>query len=77
MDEPQHDVKPAKGELVKMRKLSALAFQLPITIVAAVLVGGGLGYLLDHWLHTKWVFTLIFGGLGFAAGVREVIRQLP
>jgi len=64
----------------KVRKYStntALALELPFTIVGAVLVGGVLGYFLDHWLHTRWIFTLILGGLGFAGGVREVIRRLP
>jgi F0F1-type ATP synthase assembly protein I len=53
-----------------------LALELPFTIVGAVVVGGLLGYFLDHWLHTKVTFTLILGILGFAAGVREVLRRL-
>jgi F0F1-type ATP synthase assembly protein I len=56
---------------------TALALELPFTIVGAALVGGVLGYFLDHRMHTKWIFTLILGGLGFAGGVREVIRRLP
>ncbi len=55
---------------------TALALELPFTIVGAVVVGGLLGYFLDHWLHTKVVFTLILGILGFAAGLREVLRRL-
>jgi F0F1-type ATP synthase assembly protein I len=42
-----------------------------------VLVGGVLGYFLDHWLHTVGFSPLILGWLGFAGGVREVIRRLP
>jgi F0F1-type ATP synthase assembly protein I len=49
---------------------------LPFTIVGAVLVGGALGYFLDHWLHTKVIFTLILGVLGFAGGLKEVLRRL-
>jgi F0F1-type ATP synthase assembly protein I len=56
---------------------SAIAMELPFTLVGAILLAGGAGYLLDHWLHTKPVFMLILGGLGFAAGIREVIRRLP
>jgi F0F1-type ATP synthase assembly protein I len=50
--------------------------ELPFTIVGAVLLGGVLGYFLDHWLHTKLIFTLILGGLGFAGGLKEVLRRL-
>ena len=55
---------------------AALALELPFTIVGAVLLGGLLGYFLDRWLHTKLIFTLILGGLGFYGGLREVLRRL-
>lgn len=42
--------------------------------VAAVLVGAGLGYLLDMWLHTSpWLFLAMML-LGFVAGVLNVVR---
>jgi F0F1-type ATP synthase assembly protein I len=66
-------------ELEKARKYSrqtALALELPFTLVGAVLAGGVLGYFLDHWLHTKLVFTLLLGGVGFAGGLKEVLRRL-
>lgn len=66
-------------ELQKARKYSnqtTLALELPFTIVGAVLLGGVLGYFLDHWLHSKLLFTLILGGLGFAGGLKEVLRRL-
>jgi ATP synthase protein I len=55
---------------------TAIAMELPFVIVAAVVVGGLFGYFLDRWLHTKPVFLLVFGGLGFFAGVRDVLRRL-
>jgi len=55
---------------------AAIAMELPFVLVAAVVVGGFLGYLLDHWLHTKPVFLLVLGGIGFYAGVRDVLRRL-
>ena len=70
---------PRSPELQKARKYStqtALALELPFTIVGSVLVGGVLGYFVDHWLHTKLIFTLILGGLGFAGGLKEVLRRL-
>jgi F0F1-type ATP synthase assembly protein I len=54
-----------------------MAMELPFVLAGATAVGGFLGYLLDHWLHTKLVFTLILGGLGFFAGLRDVLRRLP
>lgn len=68
---------PAAKKAKDYSTKSALALELPFTIVGATLLGAGLGYLLDRWLHTKIVFTLIFGTLGFAGGVREVMRRLP
>jgi ATP synthase protein I len=55
----------------------ALAFELPFTLAGALAVGVALGYFLDRWLHTKPIFMLVFGALGFAAGVREVLRRVP
>jgi len=49
--------------------------ELPFLLVGSVLLGGFLGFLLDRWLHTKPYLMLIVGGLGFYAGVREVIRR--
>ena len=56
---------------------SALAMELPFTLVGAVVFAGLLGYFLDKWLHTGPWLMVVFGGLGFVAGVREVIRRLP
>jgi F0F1-type ATP synthase assembly protein I len=70
---------PKSAELQKARKYSrqtALALELPFTIVGGVLVGGVLGYFLDHWLNTKVIFTLVLGALGFAGGLKEVLRRL-
>jgi len=54
-----------------------LAIELPVVFVATVVIAGGLGYFLDHWLHTKFIFMFVFGGLGFFAAVREILRRLP
>ena len=63
----------------KTKELSnqaAMAMELPFVLVSAVVLGGLLGYFLDRWLHTKPVFLLILGGIGFYAGVRDVLRRL-
>ncbi|HEY6385816.1 MAG TPA: AtpZ/AtpI family protein [Candidatus Acidoferrum sp.] len=54
-----------------------LAMELPFVFVAAVVIGGGLGYFIDHWLHTKFIFMFVLGGLGFFAGLHEILRRLP
>jgi F0F1-type ATP synthase assembly protein I len=79
MDDTPKTNEPKSPEIAKAKKYSsqtALAMELPFTIVGAVLVGGVLGYFLDHWLHTKLIFTLILGGLGFAGGLKEVLRRV-
>ena len=79
LDSEQNNPKNDGGAKEKTRAAShqaGLAMELPFTLVAAVMLGGALGYFLDRWLHTKPILMLVFGGLGFFAGVREVIRRL-
>ena len=53
-----------------------MAMELPFTLISAVLVGGGIGYMLDRWLHTA-PFLLLLGGLvGFAGGFVDLLRRL-
>lgn len=40
----------------------------------AVFVGAGLGWLLDHWLHTAPIFIVVMTVLGAAAGILNVMR---
>ncbi len=50
--------------------------ELPFVLVGAVLVGGLVGYLLDRWIGTKPWLMIVFGGLGFFAGVRDILRRM-
>ena len=50
------------------------AFKLSTELVAAVLVGTIIGFILDNWFDTKPLFILIFFFVGFAAGVLNVVR---
>ena len=56
---------------------SALArgFRLSSELVAGVLVGAGLGWLIDRWLGTLPWGMFVFALLGFTAGVLNVIRS--
>jgi F0F1-type ATP synthase assembly protein I len=49
---------------------------LPFVLVGSVILGAGIGYIVDKHFSTSPVFTLILGGVGFAAGIYEVIRRL-
>ncbi len=53
----------------------AYGMRMAAELVAAVIVGGLIGYGLDYWLGSKpWLFLLFFV-LGFAAGVLNVLRS--
>jgi F0F1-type ATP synthase assembly protein I len=58
-----------------VRQLSDV-LDLPFVLVGSVVIAAGLGYLVDRWLHTSPVFTLVLGVLGFAAGIIQVLRRL-
>ena len=76
-NKPENPESPPVVEKAKdVSNQAAIAMELPFVLVAAVVVGGLLGYFLDHWLHTKPVFLLVLGGIGFYAGVRDVLRRL-
>jgi F0F1-type ATP synthase assembly protein I len=77
--DPTHENKPLTPNEEKVKKYAsstALAIELPFTLVGAVVLGGLIGYFLDHWLHTRFAFTFILGGLGFFGGLKEVLRRL-
>ncbi len=52
----------------------ARGLRLGSEFVAAILVGAGMGYLLDQWLQTSPWLMLILLLLGFVAGVMNVVR---
>ena len=50
------------------------AFKLGTELVAAVVVGTIIGFILDNWFDTKPWLMIIFFFLGAAAGMLNVIR---
>lgn len=52
----------------------AKGLRLSSELVAGVLVGAGLGLLIDRWLGTSPWGLIVFLLLGFAAGVLNVVR---
>jgi ATP synthase protein I len=75
-NKPENSGSPSREKAKEVSNQAAIAMELPFVLVSAVVVGGLLGYVLDRWLHTKPVFLLILGGIGFFAGVRDVLRRL-
>jgi F0F1-type ATP synthase assembly protein I len=51
--------------------------ELPFIPVAGVIIAGGIGYWLDARFGSSPLLTLLLGAVGFAAGVREVLRRIP
>jgi F0F1-type ATP synthase assembly protein I len=72
---PSQNPSPGKDPGGLIRQL-ALAMELPFVMIGGVLVGGGIGYLLDRSFHTSPALTLIGGLFGFGAGIWDIIRRL-
>jgi len=51
-----------------------IAFRFSTEMVAALVVGGGMGYGIDWLAGTKPIFLILFFVLGAAAGIRNVLH---
>ena len=51
------------------------ALKISTELVAAVLVGATLGFILDNWFDTKPLLTISFFIMGVAAGILNVIKS--
>ena len=73
----------AKNKILKKDKDSkqssssniGVAFKLSTEMVAAVVVGTIIGFILDNWFGTKPWLILIFFFVGVVAGILNVIRS--
>lgn len=67
-----------EGENDRQKTGAGLAFALRIgvDIVAALIVGVGIGLLLDYWLGTRPWMLVVFFVLGAAAGILNVFRAV-
>jgi ATP synthase protein I len=73
MSDPSQDSRKSAGSAARQ---FALATELPFLLVGGVVGGAFLGYLLDRWLHTKPYLMLVMGAVGFAGGLRDLLRRL-
>lgn len=62
----------------RLRSLSGTAMlsTIGLTLAFSTIIGVGIGYLLDRWLHTDPIFTVIFLVIGTIAGFVEMIRTV-
>ena len=51
------------------------ALKISTELVAAVVVGSTIGFLLDNWFDTKPMLTICFFIMGVAAGILNVFRS--
>ena len=72
----------AKNKILKRTKVSkdspssnlGIAFKMSTEMVAAVVVGTIIGFILDNWFGTKPWLILIFFFVGVIAGILNVFR---
>lgn len=51
-----------------------LGFRLSIELMVGLVVGLGIGWLLDGWLGTKPLFMIVLMFVGLGAGILNVVR---
>ena len=73
----------AKSKILKRSKVSkdtpssklGIAFKISTEMVAAVIVGTIIGFILDNWFGTKPWLILIFFFVGVVTGILNVFRS--
>jgi len=76
-DKQDQRTPPAAKQGKNFSQQNAMAMELPFIFVGCIVVGGAIGYFLDVWLHTKPALMIVFGVIGFVAGLRDILRRLP
>jgi ATP synthase protein I len=76
-------LKIAKKKIKKIKKENGSsnaaslgkALKISTELVASVVVGSTIGFLLDNWFDTKPLLTICFFIMGVAAGILNVFRS--
>lgn len=74
LEKARHQAAPPPPPDRRRSEALGAAVRITIELVAGILVGAGLGWLLDQWLGTLPWMTILFFMLGTAAGILNVIR---
>jgi ATP synthase protein I len=69
------DDQAVRGTDAASKSAAGLAMQVGAELLAAMVVGAGMGWLLDWWLATLPLFFLVFFFLGAGAGMFNVFRR--
>ncbi|MGK2285717.1 AtpZ/AtpI family protein [Pedomonas sp. V897] len=64
----------SRAEGSQSKKAMSYGLRMGVELVAAVLVGAGMGWLLDRWFGTSPWLLILFFLFGVAAGFRNVQR---
>ena len=67
---------PDKGGIAGGGSGLGLALRIGIELIAALVVGAGIGYFLDQWLGTMPWLMVVFFVLGAVAGIMNVFRTM-
>lgn len=67
--------RPRSGRGKEGYTVGSIAWRMVVELVVGVLVGGAMGWGLDALFGTLPLFLIVFGLLGFAAGVRTMMRS--
>lgn len=62
------------GDLAREGTSLGYGFRLSVELLAGLMVGLGMGYVIDGWLGSRPWFMLVFMILGLGAGVLNVMR---
>lgn len=71
----QKQAPPRRSGAGERYNAASLGWRMAIELVLGVLIGSAMGYGIDWLAGTLPVFLVIFGLLGFAAGVRTMMRS--
>ncbi len=69
-------VRPETGQAATSGSGIGVAAQSGVEFVVVVVVAGGIGFLIDRWLHTAPALMLVMLVLGFGAGLANIYRAL-
>ena len=77
LKEKIEDIEKKKSNQSSSKKESGagFAFKISTELIAAVVVGTTIGFLLDNWFDTKPLLIICFFFMGVAAGIINVFRS--
>ncbi len=70
------DPKPVEAPRPMAASAMGVGMRVGVELLATLVVGLGIGWGLDRWLHTSPIFLALFVVLGGAAGVMNVYRLM-